>query len=126
MNEDYTELNLKKNIKFYEGLKKSCTNKTGVYQPRIECTKLQFNQRKLKNEERMINLILMRAHGVKQKMGAESAFEDMISYLNRWKKSVKEWQKNSKRRLNELGDMIKVENENNLHEKGKIDEQHRL
>ena len=103
-------------------MKENCTNKTGVYQPRIECTKLQFNQRKLKNEERMINLILMRAHGVKQKMGAESAFEDMISYLNRWKKSVKEWQKNSKRRLNELGDMIKVENENNLHEKGKIDE----
>ena len=55
-------------------------------------------------------------------MGTESAFEDMISYLNRWKKSVKEWQKNSKRRLNELGDMIKVENENNLYEKGKIDE----
>ena len=116
------ELNLKKKIKFYEGLKESCTNKTGAYQPRIECTKLQFNQRKLKNEERMINLILMRAHGVKQKMGAESAFEDMISYLNRWKKSVKEWQKNSKRRLNELEDMIKVENENNLYEKGNIDE----
>ena len=122
MNEDYTELNLEKNIKFYEGLKESCTNKTGAYQPRIECTKLQFNQRKLKNEERMINIILMRAHGVKQKMGAKSAFEDMISYLNRWKKSVKEWQKNSKRRLNELEDMIKVENENNLHEKGIIDE----
>jgi len=122
MNEDYTELNLEKNIKFYEGLKESCTNKTGAYQPRIECTKLQFNQRKLKNEERMINLILMRAHGVKQKMGAESAFEDMISYLNRWKKSVKEWQKNSKRRLNELEDMIKVENENNLYQKGTIDE----
>ena len=116
------EENLNKNIKFYEGLKDNCTNKTGVHQPRIEYTKLRFNRKKLENEERMINLILMRAHGVKQKMGAEFAFEDMISYLKRWKKSVKEWQKNSKRRLNELGDMIKVEKENNLYEKGKIDE----
>ena len=117
------ELNLKKKIKFYEGLKESCTNKTGAYQPHVERTKLQFNRRKLRTEERVINLTLMRAHGVKHKMGAEFAFEDMISYLNRWKKSVKEWQKNSKRRLNELGDIIKVENENNSYGKGEIDEQ---
>jgi len=111
-----------KRLNFFEGLKESCTNK-GVYLPHVERTKLQFNRRKLRIEERMINLILMRAHGIKHKMGAEFAFEDMISYLNRWKKSLQEWEKNSKRRLNELGNIIKAETENNSYGKGEIDEQ---
>ena len=53
------ELNLKKKIKSYEGLKESCTNKTGAYQPHVERTKLQFNRRKLRTEERVINLTLI-------------------------------------------------------------------
>ena len=58
----------------------------GVYQPRLECKKLQFNQSKLRSEERMLNLILQRAWGVKRRMGPEFAFEDMLSYLKKWRK----------------------------------------
>jgi hypothetical protein len=71
----------------------------GVYQPRLECTKIQFNQRKLRSEERILNLILQRAWGVKRRMGAEFAFEDMLSYLKKWKKENHGWQKQSKERL---------------------------
>ena len=71
----------------------------GVYQPRLECKKLQFNQSKLKSEERMLNLILQRAWGVKRRMGPESAFEDMLSYLKKWKKENHGWQKQAKEKL---------------------------
>ena len=71
----------------------------GVYQPRLECKKLQFNQSKLKSEERMLNLILQRAWGVKRRMGPEFAFEDMLSYLKKWKKENHGWQKQAKEKL---------------------------
>jgi len=74
----------------------------GVYIPQLECKKLQFHQSKLKSEERMLNLILQRAWGVKRRMGPESAFEDMLSYLKKWKKENHGWQKKSKEKLHEL------------------------
>ena len=79
----------------------------GVYQPRLECKKLQFNQSKLKSEERMLNLILQRAWGVKRRMGPEFAFEDMLSYLKKWKKENHGWQKQAKEKLHELEITIK-------------------
>ena len=71
----------------------------GVYIPQLECKKLQFNQSKLRSEERMLNLILQRAWGVKRRMGPEFAFEDMLSYLKKWKKENHGWQKQAKEKL---------------------------
>ena len=81
----------------------------GAYQPRLECTKLQFNQRKLRSEERILNLILQRAWGVKRRMGSEFAFEDMLSYLKKWKKENHGWQKKSKERLYKVETSIQEE-----------------
>ena len=74
----------------------------GVYIPQLECTKLQFHQSKLKSEERILNLILQRAWGVNRRMGAEFAFEDMLSYLKKWKKENKGWQKKARERLSKI------------------------
>ena len=74
----------------------------GVYIPQLECKKLQFNQNKLRSEERILNLILQRAWGVKRRMGPEFAFEDMLSYLKKWKKENHGWQKKSYEKLCEL------------------------
>ena len=71
----------------------------GVYQPRLECKKLQFNQSKLRSEERMLKLILLRARGAERRMGPESAFEDMLAYLKKWKKENHGWQKQAKEKL---------------------------
>ena len=71
----------------------------GVYEPRLECKKLQFNQSKLRSEERILNLIFQRAWGVKRRMGPEFAFEDMLSYLKKWKKENHGWQKQAKEKL---------------------------
>ena len=71
----------------------------GVYIPQLECKKLQFNQSKLRSEERILNLILQRAWGVKRRMGPEFAFEDMLSYLKKWKKENHGWQKQAKEKL---------------------------
>ena len=71
----------------------------GVYIPQLECKKLQFNQSKLRSEERILNLILQRAWGVKSRMGPEFAFEDMLSYLKKWKKENHGWQKQAKEKL---------------------------
>ena len=71
----------------------------GVYIPQLECKKLQFNQSKLRSEERMLKLILQRARGAERKMGPESAFEDMLSYLKKWKKENHGWQKQAKEKL---------------------------
>ena len=71
----------------------------GVYIPQLECKKLQFHQSKLKSEERILNLILQRAWGVKRRMGPEFAFEDMLSYLKKWKKENHGWQKQAKEKL---------------------------
>jgi len=81
-----------------EGIRKQFI-RDGVYIPQLECTKLQFHQSKLKSEERILNLILQRAWAVNRRMGSESAFEDMLSYLKKWKKENKGWQKQSKERL---------------------------
>ena len=74
----------------------------GVYIPQLECSALSFNQSKLKNEQRILDLILRRAYGAKHKMGPESAFEDMLSYLKKWKKENHGWQKKSYEKLCEL------------------------
>ena len=79
----------------------------GVYIPQLQCKKLQFNQSKLRSEERMLNLILQRAWGAKRRMGPESAFEDMLAYLKKWKKENHGWQKQAKEKLHELEIAIK-------------------
>ena len=84
-----------------EGIRKQFI-RDGVYIPQLECTKLQFHQSKLKSEERILNLILQRAWAVNRRMGSESAFEDMLSYLKKWKKENHGWQKKSKEKLREL------------------------
>ena len=84
----------------------------GVYIPQLECKKLQFNQSKLRSEERILNLILQRAWGVKRRMGPEFAFEDMLSYLKKWKKENHGWQKQSKEKLRKLEITIKEEKTN--------------
>ena len=71
----------------------------GVYIPQLECKKLQFNQSKLRSEERMLKLILLRARGAERRMGPESAFEDMLAYLKKWKKENHGWQKQAKEKL---------------------------
>ena len=100
-----------KNINYTYDLKKYYTKEEpsercflvdGVYQPRLECKKMQWNQSKLKSEERILNLILQRAWGVKRRMGPEFAFEDMLSYLKKWRKENHGWQKKSKEKLQEL------------------------
>ena len=40
--------------------------------------------------------------GSKQENGAEFAFEDMLSYLKKWKKENKGWQKKAKERLSKI------------------------
>ena len=74
----------------------------GVYIPQLECKKLQFHQSKLKSEERILNLILQRAWAVNRRMGSESAFEDMLSYLKKWKKENHGWQKKAKEKLSKI------------------------
>ena len=71
----------------------------GVYIPKLECSALSFNQSKLKNEQRILELILQRAYGAKSKMGPESALEDMLAYLKKWKKENHGWQKQAKEKL---------------------------
>jgi hypothetical protein len=87
----------------------------GVYIPQLECKKLQFNQSKLRSEERILNLILQRAWGAKRKMGPESALLDMLAYLKKWKKENHGWQKQSKEKLREL--QITIEGVKNGKEK---------
>ena len=84
----------------------------GVYIPQLECKKLQFNQSKLRSEERILNLILQRAWGAKRKMGPESAFEDMLSYLKKWKKENHGWQKQAKEKLYKIETSIQKGNLN--------------
>ena len=79
----------------------------GVYIPQLECKKLQFNQSKLRSEERILKLILLRARGAERRMGPESAFEDMLAYLKKWKKENHGWQKQAKEKLHELEIAIK-------------------
>jgi len=55
----------------------------------------------------MLKLILLRARGAERKMGPESAFEDMLAYLKKWKKENHGWQKQAKEKLRELEITIK-------------------
>ena len=87
----------------------------GVYIPKLECSALSFNQSKLRNEERILDLILRRALGAKRKMGPESALEDMLSYLKKWKKDTHGWKEKSKEKLREL--QITIEEGKNEKEK---------
>jgi len=79
----------------------------GIYIPQLQCKKLQFNQSKLRSEERILKLILLRARGAERRMGPESAFEDMLAYLKKWKKENHGWQKQAKEKLHELEIAIK-------------------
>jgi hypothetical protein len=74
----------------------------GHINKKVEFSRIQFNRSKLRNEDRMLNLILQRVYGVKKRMGAEFALEDTVAYLKRWKKSINEWQKLSKIKLTQL------------------------
>ena len=76
----------------------------------LEFSRIQFNLSKLRNEDRVRNLILKRV-GLKKQMGAEVALEDIVTFLRKWKTSIKEWRKTSKIRLTQLEP---------LPEKGKI------
>ena len=102
--------------------------KNGFHEPRIEAAKLRSSRKKRRAEERMINYILARAHRTTNylKLGPEFAFNEMILYLKKWKNRNRETDKKAIRRLHELGHMIRAEKEINLHERGDIDEQHRL
>ena len=98
--------------------------KNGFHEPRIEAAKLRSTRKKYRAEERMINYILARAHRTTNylKLGPEFAFNEMILYLKKWKKRNRETDKKAIRRLNELGDMIKVEKERNYQQQGERDE----
>ena len=98
--------------------------KNGFHEPRIEAAKLRSSRKKRKAEERMINYILARAHRTTNylKLGPEFAFNEMILYLKKWKNRNRETDKKAIRRLNELGDMIKVEKERNYQQQGERDE----
>ena len=76
----------------------------------LEFSRIQFNLSKLRNEDRVLNLILKRV-GFKKQMGAEVALEDTVTFLRKWKTSIKEWRKLSKIKLTQL---------EQLPEKGKI------
>ena len=89
---------------------------------KIEFSRIQFNRSKLRNEDRMLNLILQRVHAVKKRMGGEFALEDTVAYLKKWKKSINEWQKLSKIKLTQLETIIQKEPSWKVGQKGKIDE----
>ena len=110
----YTKIPTEEEIRKEERIKKHFMV-GGVYIPQLECSALSFNQSKLRNEERILDLILRRALGVKKKMGPESALEDMLAYLKKWKKDTHGWQKQSKEKLREL--QITIEEGKNEKEK---------
>ncbi len=94
----------------------------GHINKKIEFSRIQFNRSKLRNEDRMLNLILQRVYGVKKRMGAEFALEDTVAYLKRWKKSINEWQKLSKIKLTQLETIVQKEPSWKVGQKGEIDE----
>ena len=79
----------------------------------LEFSRIQFNLSKLRNEDRVLNLILKKVSWGKKQMGAEFALEDTVTYLRKWKTSIKEWRKLSKIKLTQL---------EQLPEKGEIDD----
>jgi hypothetical protein len=94
----------------------------GHINKKIEFSRIQFNRSKLRNEDRMLNLILQRVYGVKKRMGAEFALEDTVAYLKRWKKSINKWQKLSKIKLTQLETIVQKEPSWKVGQKGEIDE----
>jgi len=89
---------------------------------KLEFSRIQFNRSKLRNEDRMLNLILQRVYGVKKRMGAEFALEDTVVYLKKWKKSINKWQKLSKIKLTQLETIVQKEPSWKVGQKGKIDD----
>jgi len=89
---------------------------------KLEFSRIQFNRSKLRNEDRMLNLILQRVYGVKKRMGAEFALEDTVTYLKKWKKSINKWQKLSKIKLTQLETIVQKEPSWKVGQKGKIDD----
>jgi len=89
---------------------------------KLEFSRIQFNRSKLRNEDRMLNLILQRVYGVKKRMGAEFALEDTMTYLKKWKKSINKWQKLSKIKLTQLETIVQKEPSWKVGQKGKIDD----
>jgi uncharacterized protein (UPF0276 family) len=89
---------------------------------KLEFSRIQFNRSKLRNEDRMLNLILQRVYVVKKRMGAEFALEDTVTYLKKWKKSINKWQKLSKIKLTQLETIVQKEPSWKVGQKGKIDE----
>ena len=79
----------------------------------LEFSRIQFNLSKLRNEDRVLNLVLKKVYWGKKQGGAEFALEDTVAYLKKWKTSIKEWRKLSKTKFAQL---------EQLREKGKIDE----
>ena len=94
----------------------------GHINKKVEFSRIQFNRSKLRNEDRMLNLILQRVYGVKKRMGAEFALEDTVTYLKKWKKSINKWQKLSKIKLTQLETIVQKEPSWKVGQKGKIDE----
>jgi len=94
----------------------------GHINKKVEFSRIQFNRSKLRNEDRMLNLILQRVYGVKKRMGAEFALEDTVTYLKKWKKSINKWQKLSKIKLTQLETIVQKEPSWKVGQKGKIDD----
>ena len=68
----------------------------------LEFSRIQFNLSKLRNEDRVLNLVLKKVSWGKKQGGAEFALEDTVTFLRKWKTSIKEWRKTSKIRLTQL------------------------
>ena len=79
----------------------------------LEFSRIQFNLSKLRNEDRVLNLVLKKVYWGKKQGGAEFALEDTVAYLKKWKTSIKEWRKLSKTKFTQL---------KQLHEKEEIND----
>ena len=71
--------------------------------------KLEISRAKLKEANRMLDLIIRRTQTVKGKMGPEFAIEDLLQYLNRWKTSSEEWLEKNLNKIHEVSNEIKKE-----------------
>ena len=56
----------------------------------------EYNNKKLKNEKRILRLIFERANKVRKKMGPENAYIDMMTYIKEWLTKNKEWLSSSR------------------------------
>jgi hypothetical protein len=56
----------------------------------------EYNNKKLKNEKRILRLIFQRANKVRKKMGPEHAYIDMMTYIQGWLNKNQEWLSSSR------------------------------